>query len=400
MSTPTKFRSAFVPHDLSAPIAGAAKGPLAGLTVGIKDMYDVAGSTTGGGSPVWLDKHAPAKRHAAPVRKFLAAGATVIGKTVRDEFFFSLTGANAHYGTPLNPRAPGRLPGGSSAGSASATAAGACDFALGSDTGGSVRVPASFCGIYGIRVTLGRVDMTGAMDMAPSFDAAGWLAQGPGVFRRVGKVLLEGPRKLAAVRELLVLDDAFAEADADVVRLLQAALRAMAADLPKPTNIAAAPEGLDTWREVFRVMQAHEVWQTYGEFVTANRPRLGPGIWERMQFAAVVTKDEYADAAKQRTRIRTHARKLAQPGTVLALPSAPCIALPLETSAEDLEVFRKRAMRLTCIAGLNGLPQVSIPVGTVAGCPVGLSFIGWAGGDEALLDLAVKLGKYVGAAGP
>src|SRR5262249_8998250 len=156
---------------------------------------------------------------------------------------------------------------------------------------------------------------------------------------------------------------------------------------------------LDTWREVFRVMQAREVWQTYGEFVTANRPRLGPGIWERMQFAAVVTKDEYAAAAKQRTRIRAHVRKLAQPGTGLALPSAPCIALPLEMSAEELEVFRKRAMRLTCIAGLNGLPQISIPVGTVAGCPVGLSFIGWAGGDEALLDLAVRLGKYVGAAG-
>ena len=180
MSLPAKFRSAFVPHDLTAPIAGAAKGPLAGLTVAVKDMYDIAGWRTGGGSPVWLDKHAPAKRHAAPVRKFLAAGATVIGKTVCDEFFFSLTGANAHYGTPLNPRAPGRLPGGSSAGSAAATAAGACDFALGSDTGGSVRVPASFCGIYGIRVTLGRVDMTGAMDMAPSFDAAGWFAHGPG----------------------------------------------------------------------------------------------------------------------------------------------------------------------------------------------------------------------------
>jgi amidase len=398
MSLPAKFRSAFVPHDLTAPIAGAAKGPLAGLTVAVKDMYDIAGSRTGGGSPVWLDQHAPAKRHAAPVRKFLAAGATVIGKTVCDEFFFSLTGANAHYGTPLNPRAPGRLPGGSSAGSAAATAAGVCDFALGSDTGGSVRVPASFCGIYGIRVTLGRVDMTGAMDMAPSFDAAGWFASGPGVFRRVGKVLLRGPRKSVPVRRLVVLDDTFAQADAEVAMLLRSVLEAMAGDLPPATHSAAAPDGLDGWREVFRVMQAREVWQTYGEFVTANRPRLGPGIWERMQFAAVVTERDFADASKQRTRIRARISKLAQPGTVLALPSAPCIALPLDTSAEDLEVFRKRAMRLTCIAGLSGLPQISIPAGLIAGCPVGLSFIGWAGGDEVLLALAGKLAKHIGAA--
>ncbi len=128
------FRSAFVPHDLLAPIAGAAQGPLAGLTVAVKDMYDIAGTRTGGGNPDWLDAHPPATAHAAAVRRLLEGGATVIGKTVCDEFFFSVTGANAHYGTPVNPRAPGRLPGGSSSGSAAAAAAGACDFALGSDT--------------------------------------------------------------------------------------------------------------------------------------------------------------------------------------------------------------------------------------------------------------------------
>src|SRR3989475_4252408 len=145
------FRSAFVPHDLPAPIAGAAQGPLAGLTVAVKDMYDIAGTRTGGGNPDWLDAHPPAASHAAAIRRILDAGATIIGKTICDEFFFSVTGANAHYGTPVNPRAPGRLPGGSSSGSAAATAAGACDFALGSDTGGSVRVPASFCGVDRIR---------------------------------------------------------------------------------------------------------------------------------------------------------------------------------------------------------------------------------------------------------
>ena len=133
--------SFFVPHDLAAPIVGANTGPLAGLTCAVKDLYDVAGSRTGGGSPDWLAAQKPAAKHAAAVQKLLDAGATIVGKTICDEFFYSVSGANHHYGTPENLRAPGRMPGGSSSGSAAATAAGACDIALGSDTGGSVRLP-------------------------------------------------------------------------------------------------------------------------------------------------------------------------------------------------------------------------------------------------------------------
>src|SRR6266542_4868218 len=249
------FRSAFFPHDLPAPIAGAAQGPLAGLTVAVKDMYDIAGTRTGGGNPDWLDAHPPATAHAAAVRRLLDAGATVIGKTVCDEFFYSVTGANAHYGTPVNIRAPGRLPGGSSAGSAAATAAGACDIGLGSDTGGSVRIPAAFCGVYGIRPTLGRIDLSGAMAMAPSFDAPGWFASGPGVFRRAGAVLLGGKSADAPIGRLVVADDAFAQADADVAALVRAALARMAAALPAPTPVRVAPDGFDPWREAFRIIQ-------------------------------------------------------------------------------------------------------------------------------------------------
>src|SRR2546421_4585433 len=207
-----RSRSAFVPHDLNAPVIGASDGPLAGLNAAVKDMYDIAGSRIGGGSPDWLAAHAPAAANAGAVARILAAGARILGKTVCDEFFYSVSGANAHYGTPLNPRAPDRLPGGSSSGSASATAAGACDFALGSDTGGSVRMPAAFCGTYGIRPTHGRVDLTGAMAMAPSFDVGGWFANGPGVFRKGGRVLLDGERIAAPLDRLLIAADAFAAA--------------------------------------------------------------------------------------------------------------------------------------------------------------------------------------------
>src|SRR5262245_31419125 len=298
MSASHHFLGAFVPHDLPAPITGAAGGALAGLTAAVKDMYDIAGTRTGGGNPDWLAAHPPAASHAAVIHRLLERGATVIGKTVCDEFFFSVTGANAHYGTPVNPRAPGRRPGGSSSGSAAAAAAGACDFALGSDTGGSVRVPAAFCGLYGIRPTHGRIDMTGAMPMAPSFDVPGWFASGPGVLRRVGEALLEAGGARANLRELIILDDAFAEADSEVAHLLRAAIDAMAGDLPEPVHDAVAPHGFDLWRESFRVIQAREIWSIYGPFVEQYRPKLGPGIRERMEFAATVSERD-ADLARE-----------------------------------------------------------------------------------------------------
>jgi amidase len=386
----------FVPHDLKAPVAGAARGPLAGLTGVVKDMYDIAGERTGAGNPDWLAAQRPAARNAAAIQRLLDAGATITGKTICDEFFYSVAGMNAHYGTPANLRAPGRIPGGSSSGSAAAAAAGACDFSLGSDTGGSVRIPASLCGLYGIRTTLGRVDLDGAMAMSPTFDTVGWFAPGPGVFRNVGQVLLGGTRTDAAIGKVIVADDAFAEADAPVVALLRDALGKMVDVLPAPTHSRLAPDGLDVWREAVRVIQAYEIWQIYGRFVTEKRPRFGPGVAERMQTAASITKDQ-ADAARAtHATARAHLHALIAPGTVVALPSAPCIAPLIDTPAKDLESYRIRVMRLTCIAGLGGLPQVSIPIGTVDGCPVGLSFIAWAGADEALLDLAVRLARDCG----
>jgi amidase len=395
-----RLRSAFVPHDLTTPIPGASGGPLAGLTAVVKDMYDIAGYRTGGGSPAWLEAHPPATSNAGAVQKILDAGATIIGKTVCDEFFYSVSGANAHYGTPVNPRAPTRLPGGSSSGSASATAAGACDFALGSDTGGSVRVPAAFCGLYGIRPTHGRVSLSGAMEMAPSFDVAGWFASGPGVFRRVGAVLLEGKPVPEAIRHLVVLGDAFGQADWEVTSLLRDFIELLGRAFPRRSEASIAPEGFDPWREAFRIVQAHEIWKAYGAFLAVHKPPLGPGIKERMEFASSVSANDAQAASRVQMRARDHIRSVATPGTILALPSAPCIAPMLTTPVAELESFRVRVMRLTCIAGLSGLPQVTIPVGTVSGCPVGLSFIGWASGDEALLDLAVAAAPYLGASPP
>jgi amidase len=379
-------------------VRGAATGPLAGLTAVVKDMYDIAGSRTGGGNPDWLAAQRPAARHAAAVEQILAAGATITAKTICDEFFYSVAGVNAHYGTPANLRAPGRLPGGSSSGSAAACGANACDFALGSDTGGSVRIPASFNGLYGLRPTHGRVDITGAMAMAPTFDVVGWFSNSPGIFRRVGATLLGGEPVAARPTQLIVATDAFAQADAEVAALGREFLARAGAALPHRSDLAVAPNGFDDWREAFRILQAREVWETYGDFITRAKPRLGAGIKERMAFAATVTAEQAASARKTVAAARAQLRSLLAPGTLMALPTAPSIAPPTGSSGEEMESFRVRVMRLTCMAGLGALPQMNLPAGTVDGCPAGLSLIAWAGGDEALLELAVVLARVCGIA--
>src|SRR5512145_1881018 len=206
--------SPFVPGP-AVRIAGAPAGPLAGLTFAAKDLFDVAGYPTGGGNPDWARQNPMPTRHAWAVQRLLDAGATLIGKTITDEVSLGILGENAFEGTPLNPRAPEHVPGGSSSGSAAAVAAGLCDTALGTDTGGSVRVPASFCGLYGIRPTHGRLDLAGMLPQAPSSDTAGWFARDAGTFARVSAVLLGEPIPASLPTRLVVAVDAFGVVDAE-----------------------------------------------------------------------------------------------------------------------------------------------------------------------------------------
>jgi amidase len=198
------------------------------------------------------------------------------------------------------------------------------------------------------------------------------------------------------IANMIVADDAFAQADAPLAALGRAFLARAAHTLPKAQARTVAPDGFDHWREAFRIVQARETWASFGDFVTRAKPALGPGIKERMAFAATVTAAQ-ADAARAIVAAaREHIRALVPAGTVMALPTAPCIAPLIDSSGEALESFRVRVMRLTCMAGLAGLPQINVPIGTVGGCPAGLSFVAWPGGDEALLALACSLAKYCG----
>src|SRR5499427_6047080 len=220
--------NAFVPGPRIR-IEGRPDGPLAGLTFAAKDLFDVAGHPTGGGNPDWARSNPAPTRHAWAVQKLLDAGATLIGKTITDEVSLGIVGENAFYGTPVNPRAPGRVPGGSSSGSAAAVAAGICDTAIGTDTGGSVRVPASFCGLYGIRPTHGRLDVSGMMPQAPSSDTTGWFAREAATFAKVSSVMLDEAIPSALPTRLIVAVDAFAFADPEVAAALRPAVERLRA---------------------------------------------------------------------------------------------------------------------------------------------------------------------------
>jgi amidase len=369
---------------------GAASGPLAGLSFGLKDIFDVAGHKTGFGCPDWLRTHDAAKVHSVVAKKLLDAGATLAGKTHTEEMAFSLTGENAHYGTPVNVAAPGRVPGGSSSGSAAAVAGKLVDFAIGSDTGGSVRAPASFCGLYGIRPTHGRVSLEGVCGLAPGFDTCGWFARDAALLARVGEVLLGG--KAASPGRVLLAQDAFALAMPEAAQALQSALARVTKVLGKPEPVTVSAEGLNEWFEVFRIIQFAEIWQEHRDWVTHVKPNFGPAIGKRFEAVTQVTAAEVARMVPQREAIAARLDKLLAGNAILLLPTVPDIAPLLNLPNDQTTAFRERAMGMLCISGLGRLPQVSLPLATLHGCPLGLSIVAARGNDEMLLEIARQIG--------
>jgi amidase len=371
-------------------LAGAKSGPLHGLSFGLKDIFDVAGHRTGFGSPDWLATHDAAAHTASVATRLLDAGADLVGKTHTEEMAFSLTGENAHYGTPINPAAPDRVPGGSSSGSAAAVAGGLVDFAIGSDTGGSVRAPASFCGIYGIRPTHGRIALDGVCPLAPMFDTCGWFARDAALLARVGSVLLGGTPQTPG--RVLLATDAFALALPGAAEALAPAVARVTALLGDAEPVTVSAEGLSAWFDVFRVLQYHDIWTTHGTWVTRVRPTFGSQVGPRFEAVAKGQPHEVDVMREQRADIMTRLDALLENNAVLLLPTVPDIAPLLRLPPADTIAFRERALALLCIAGLGGLPQVNLPFGTLHGCPIGLSIVAARGNDEMLLDIAVRLG--------
>lgn len=311
-----------------------------------------------------------------------------------DELTYSLTGENAHYGTPRNPRCPDRVPGGSSSGSASAVAGGLCDFALGTDCAGSVRIPASYCGVYGMRPTHGRVPLDGVCPFAPSFDTVGWFARDTAVLACAGRVLLDDERldRPEPISQVLVASDAFDLVGPEVAEALQDPVAVVRAGVGQSAEVTVTNDALGRWMECFGTIQAFEIWRSLGSWVERERPQLGPGVRERFERAARVPPEDVELERRFRHGVVERLEGLIPPGSALVLPTAPGIAPPRNAPTDEVEVvFRARAISLLCIAGLGGLPQVSIPAAELSACPLGLSLVGARYADRALLDLVVRL---------
>jgi amidase len=368
------------------PVAGTGVGPLRGLTFAVKDLIDTSGSVTGAGNPDWRRTHTAATANAPVVQHLLEAGATMVGRTITDELAFSLEGVNFFEGTPVNPAAPDRLPGGSSSGSAVAVAAGLVDFALGTDTGGSVRVPAAFCGIYGLRPTHGVIPTTGVVPFAPSLDTVGWLARDPATLATVGDVLLP-KATVEPVRRVLVAQDAFALADQDVQDALDEAMRRVA--LPRG-RLDVFPGTVDDMARAYQVVQAMDIIAALGPWLKAVQPRFGPTIAPRFAGIYDHTAADIAAAQALRGQLYVHLADffVTHPDAVIIIPSAPSVALPRELAGESITAFYRTALATSAVASLAGFPQISIPILRAGELPIGLGAIAAQGRDRALLAFA------------
>lgn len=369
-------------------VASTGQGPLAHVRLAVKDLFAVAGQRVGAGNPAWLAEARPESAHADAVRRLLGAGAELTGIAQTDELAFSLAGTNPHYGTPANPAAPGRITGGSSSGPAAAVARGWADLGLATDTAGSIRVPASYCGLYGWRPTHGATPDGGLLALAPSFDTAGLLAHDPVLLRTAAEALLTPGDTTAPITRCMVDEELVSLAAPEVRASFEAACRALTlrTALPLAPARTGAAEHLEEWFAAFRTVQAAEAWEQHGAWITRHPGALAPDVAARFENGRRVSAAERARAEQVLSDARKALDAVLPPGTALLLPATSGPAPLADAPPEEVEAVRAATLRLTCLASLAGLPAVVAPLLRVRSLPVGLCALGARGTDRALLD--------------
>ncbi|WP_101842426.1 amidase [Halobacillus sp. Marseille-P3879] len=373
--------------DRNVILEPSGSGVLSGKTFSVKDVFSVKGYKNTAGNPVWLHTHQPAAEHAPVIQRLLNEGAAMHGMTHTDELMYSLNGENIHYGTPVNPKAEERIPGGSSSGSAVAVAAQEVDFALGTDTGGSVRIPSSYCGIYGFRPTHGTVSVEGVIPLASSFDTVGWMARSSQLLEDIGEVLLTDQKEEPFSR-LVIGRDAWDLLLPEAENAFSNVISELSSQFETTRVMTVARDGLDHWFQTFKYLQAQEIWQEHGGWIKKEQPVFGPDIGERFSWAGTLENQEFAHLAAHREYITKLMDEILKQNAVLAIPTVPGGAPKRGTEQEKLQDLRSRTMQLSCIAGLAGLPQITLPLGHLNTLPIGISLLAGRGGDRRLLSLA------------
>ncbi len=376
--------------QLDAPMRGGASsdGSLCGKTFVVKENIDVVGHVSTNGHPLWAKTHAPARENAAVVDRLLGLGAQLVGKAQMDEMAYSLLGANPHYGTPTNPAAPDRHPGGSSSGSAVAAAAELVDFAIGTDTAGSCRAPAAFCGVLGFRSSHGAIAMNGVIPLAPSFDVIGWFARDIETMIAIGNALLPPDSDDVKINEAVLLADGFDEIDPDFGDAAAPILTQLKKSRWREAQIGGVflAEALTH----FRNLQAAEAWASAGDWITTHQPNFGEGVAQRFEVARKVTPQQKEAAQDFTHDIRRRLDVLLGENGVIVLPTTPFRAPRLDAPEDELDAKRYQMMRMFILASFCGLPQISLPLKT-GGAPFGLSLMSQRGKDRQLLAFAKTL---------
>ena len=372
--------------DRRVRLGALGSGPLEGMSFAAKDVFEVAGRVAAAGSPAFAATRRPAVATAPAILRLLEAGARLEGMTVTEELMFGVLGQGP--GAPANPRAPGRLAGGSSTGSAVAVATGACDFALGTDTGGSVRVPASFCGLYGLRPSQGAVPAEGVVPLAPRFDTVGWFARTPEVLEAVGRVLL--PPSVGDFAAVWLPPEATAGLAPGLAAALEARAAGIAAALGLSLEREALGSGPGEWLAAWKVLQGLDCWLVYGGWIETARPALGPLAARRFAAAGRLSMAEAEPAEALRAALAEALAPL-RAARLLVMPTTPGPAPLRRADAAGLEAARAAILGRTALAGLLGLPELSAPWLVQEGLPVGLSLIAAPGADLRLCALAGRL---------
>jgi amidase len=410
VSTGAAVGDAFVERIEVGP---TGSGSLDGLSFAVKDLIDLGGHKTGCGNPTWRETHPPASVNAVCVEQLLDAGARCVGKTVSDELAFSLLGENHFYGTPLNPRAPDRVPGGSSSGSASAVACGLVDFALGTDTGGSVRVPANNCGIWGLRPSHGFISVAGVNPFAPTFDTVGILARSAEVLAHVASVLLaceddpgEEPGTIHLLKEAFSITDTdVRESLEDPVRCLRSYFGGRLRDT-SVRGIDGEPQtsegtGFRTWHDTYSVLQWAEIESCLGAWIEATKPAFGPEAAQNFDLVKRLDRRRVRPAAQRREMYFRRLKAFLGPNDLLCMPTTPALAPLKGTIAPRGRAvagdYYPRTLSLTSAAGIGRLPQVSLPLAeSSGGVPVGLSLLAANGRDAFLLNVIKRVSAFLG----
>lgn len=379
-------RSTSVWRTPDGPLPTPGVGPLTGLRLGIKDLYAIAGQRIGAGNPTVLAEARIEPESTPVVSVLIEAGAEPVGINQLDEFAYALTGANVHYGIPPNPAAPDRVSGGSSSASASAVAMGECDIALGADTAGSIRVPAAYQGLYGLRTTHGVISSAGMHPLAPSLDAVGWITRDALTLARVAQVVL--PAKQArSLDHVAVSAGLIGTADYEITDAVWRFIDDRMLGLPRREIDHDLP--LEHWRTQMAILQGYEAWQLHGAWITAHPGVLGPEVADRFRIASTVTDQQYAEARTEVLAARTAIRALVG-DDVLVMPAA-ATAPPRRDTPGAYAATRIATLNLSCLASIAGLPAVTVPVQTADGLPTGVCLVGAPGTDLELVALATVL---------